>query len=247
MARKKTKSLFQKARSTENTYVTALRSVAREVGKIIDSFGTLDPTKLPALTDTLRKYSDVLTPWAKAKASTMIEQSNRQDLRAWKSATKELSLGIRREILSTPVGQTFSALMKEQVGLIKSLPTKAAERVHKLVIENFENQGRASEIAKEIKRSGKVTAARATLIARTEVARTSSSLTEARAKHVGSEGYIWRTVHDTDVRPSHKKMDGKYVAWDSPPTLDGLTGHAGQLPNCRCFPEPVIPEELFDD
>jgi uncharacterized protein with gpF-like domain len=38
-------------------------------------------------------------------------------------------------------------------------------------------------------------------------------------------------------------MEGKFVAWDKPPKLtDGTTGHAGEFPNCRCYPEPVIPE-----
>ena len=31
------------------------------------------------------------------------------------------------------------------------------------------------------------------------------------------------------------------MPWDSPPTLDGMKGHAGEFPNCRCYPEPVIP------
>jgi hypothetical protein len=39
-------------------------------------------------------------------------------------------------------------------------------------------------------------------------------------------------------------MNGQVVAWDDPPTLDGLTGHAGALPNCRCIPLPIIPEDL---
>jgi uncharacterized protein with gpF-like domain len=38
-------------------------------------------------------------------------------------------------------------------------------------------------------------------------------------------------------------MEGKFVTWDDPPTLDGMKGHAGQFPNCRCYPEPVIPED----
>jgi hypothetical protein len=38
-------------------------------------------------------------------------------------------------------------------------------------------------------------------------------------------------------------MEGKYVAWDAPQTLDMMTGHAGEFPNCRCYPEPVIPRE----
>ena len=37
-------------------------------------------------------------------------------------------------------------------------------------------------------------------------------------------------------------MEGKFVSWDSPPTLDGMTGHAGEFPYCRCYPEPVIPK-----
>ena len=226
-------------------YARALRATAREVGRIIEAFGDLDPTKLPPLQAALSRYSEILKPWAKLKAANMIAQSDAQDIRSWRKATKEMSLEIRTAIRETPIGERLQELMGAQVSLIQSIPTKAAERVHKLVLENFEQQGRASEIAEEIKRSGKVASSRATLIARTEVARTSSLLTQSRAEHVGSEGYIWRTVHDSDVRPSHKKMDGKFVKWNSPPTLDGMTGHAGQLPNCRCFAEPVIPEELL--
>jgi uncharacterized protein with gpF-like domain len=46
------------------------------------------------------------------------------------------------------------------------------------------------------------------------------------------------------VRESHKAMNGKFVRWDSPPTLsDGTTTHAGQIYNCRCYPDPVLPED----
>src|SRR6185437_1440759 len=166
--------------------------------------------------------------------------------RAWKTATEELGRGIREEIKSVPIGLRFRELMQQQVTLITSMPAVAAERVHGLVIKNAEQSGRASEIAREIARSGAVAAARATLIARTEVSRTASVLTQARAEFVGSDGYVWRTAHDQDVRPSHRKMEGKFVRWDSPPTLDGLTGHAGALPNCRCYAEPIIPKELLE-
>lgn len=243
----RTKSDFQKAKSTEAEYNRALRGLAAEVGKIIKAFGDITPEKLPRLSETLRKYAEVVTPWAESKAELMVAQADRQDRRAWYNASQNMSLAMREQIRSTPVGETMRGLMKENVVLIKSLPIKAAERVHKLVIENVSIQGRSAEIAKEIARSGEVTKSRATLIARTEVARASSILTESRATHVGSEGYIWRTVHDSDVRHSHAKLDGKFVRWDDPPTTDGLTYHAGQGPNCRCFAEPVIPQELFDD
>ncbi|HHZ9834772.1 TPA: phage minor head protein, partial [Klebsiella pneumoniae] len=42
--------------------------------------------------------------------------------------------------------------------------------------------------------------------------------------------------------PSHRKMKDKFVRWDNPPTLDGMTGHAGCLPNCKCWAEVHIPD-----
>ena len=87
---------------------------------------------------------------------------------------------------------------------------------------------------------GSKTRSRAMLIARTEVGRVSGEMTKARAMTAGSDGYIWRSAEDRDVRPSHKKMNGRFVKWNEPPTLDNLTGHAGCLPNCRCYMEPVI-------
>lgn len=244
---KKKKSNFYKARSTETQYARALRAVAREVGRIIDAFqGDLTLATSGMLAEALRKYSTILTPWARAKAALMLAQVDGQDQRAWRKATKEMSLEIRETVKNTPVGERLQELMNENVKLITSLPTQAAERVHKLVLENFEEQNRSSEIAEEIKRSGKVASSRATLIARTEVARASSLLTQSRAEFVGGEGYIWRTVRDSDVRLDHKKLEGKFIRFDSPPKHDdGMTYHAGQGPNCRCFMEPIIPEELF--
>lgn len=173
----------------------------------------------------------------------MLREVNRRDEAAWAEYTRELSRALRTEIRTAPTGAAMRALLAEQVTLIKSIPLDAAQRVHRLTLEGIENSTRASAISKEIQRSGAVAESRADLIARTEVARTASTLTQARAEHVGSEGYIWRTSGDSDVRESHRDMNGKYVRWDSPPTLDKMTGHAGQFPNCRCYPEPVIPED----
>ena len=146
------------------------------------------------------------------------------------------------EILHADTGAAMRGLLAEQVTLIKSIPLDAAKRVHELTLQGIEDATRANEIAKEIQRSGEVATSRAQLIARTEVSRTAATLTEARAKATGSEGYIWRDSGDKTTRHSHHLMNGKYVRWDSPPTLDKLTGHAGCLPNCRCWPDPVIPE-----
>lgn len=188
----------------------------------------------------LKAYAQTIEPWAMRTAKQMIEEANQRDIAAWKATSSALSKEVNRTIMETPIGDVFTQLMREQVLLIKSIPEEAAARLHDLTIKGFQDSTRASEIQKEIMRSGEVAASRAKTIARTEVSRTSALFTQARAESVGSVGYIWRTSDDATVRPSHKKMNGKFVNWNDPPTLDGLTGNAGCIPNCRCWAEVVI-------
>lgn len=192
--------------------------------------------------DRLRKYAVLIQPWARSVGARMIADVARKDRDVWRSRSAEMGSLLRREIDSAPTGDAMRALLAEQVGLITSLPTQAADRVHKLVIEGMFDSTRASEIAAEIMRTGEVTKSRATLIARTEVGRVATTLTQVRSQHIGSTAYVWRTSKDGDVRPSHRAMEGKAVEWAHPPTLDALTGHAGALPNCRCYVEPIIPD-----
>ncbi|WP_124376571.1 phage minor head protein [Pseudomonas synxantha] len=226
----------------ERQYQTSLSQVARQVGSIINGFPPGDPAAEPTISHMLNRYADLLNDWAVSTASKMLVEVNQQDRKTWATLTEQMSQALRQEIRNAPTGQVMQGLLAEQVTLIKSIPLDAAKRVHELTLQGIEDGTRASEIAKEIMRSGEVAENRAKLIARTEVSRTASTLLEARARAVGSPGYIWRNSGGSDVRPSHLKMKDQFVPWDSPPTLDKMTGHAGCLPNCRCYPEPVIPE-----
>ena len=231
-----------RASRAERQYQTSLSQVARQVGSIINGFPPGDPSVEPTISNMLNRYADLLNDWAVSAASKMLVEVNQQDRKAWAVMTENMSKALRDEIRNAPTGQVMQGLLAEQVTLIKSIPLDAAKRVHELTLQGIEDGTRASEIAKEIQRSGEVSESKANTIARTEVSRTASTLTEARARSVGSEGYIWRTSGDSDVRHSHAEMNGKFVRWDSPPTLDKMTGHAGCFPNCRCYPEPVIPD-----
>lgn len=224
----------------ERQYQSALRQVARQVGAFIRGFDPLDPETLPTIDVLLANYAEALKPWAKRTALRMLNEVNHRDIQAWKATASTMSREINKEILTADVGNTFKRLMDEQVGLITSIPLEASQRLHRLTIEGLADSKRASEVIGEIMRSGQVAESRAKTIARTETSRTATAFTQARALHVGSQGYVWRTSKDADVRPSHKAMNGKFVRWDDPPMLDKMTGHAGCLPNCRCWTEVVI-------
>lgn len=238
---------FFKARNAEQAYARQLRSVATQIGNIVKMFAPEGEVEQPEeLQSTLRRYADLIGPWAKAAASRMVAEVSRRDAKAWAEHSSAMGVALRKELASAPTGAILRKLMDEQVTLITSLPLDAAKRVHELTMKSIsQTAARPKEIAEEILRTGEVTKSRATLIARTEVARTASNLTIARATHVGCTHYIWRTAKDSDVRPSHKEMDGKVIAFDEAPILsDGTQTHAGCIYNCRCWVSPILPDTI---
>lgn len=254
------RKLYTQVKRAELDYASKLRQVAKTIGDFVNAF---DPFKLLAqpglvaqLQAALDGYSWAVVPWARATSARMIADVSRRDEAAWRNIAHSMSRALRKEIQTAPTGVVMKRLMEEQVGLIRSMPIEAGRRVHEITTGALYSGQRANELAKQIKRTGKVTASRANLIARTEVARTSSNLVEARALHVGSEGYIWRSSEDSDVRNvngnpigSHRLLNGKFIRWDDPPVAseDGTHAHAGQIYNCRCYPEPVLPDNIFED
>lgn len=234
---------FEKSSKIELRYMRALRGVAREVGRIVRGFEPGVAESARQVRETLNHYAEIIRPWARETARRVAVSINHEDAKVWNVQAREMSRELKKELKSAPVGQELNRFLNENVELITSLPVEAGNRVHELTQQALVDSSRASEIKKEILRTGEVTASRAELIARTEVSRTASGLTQVRAESVGSEAYIWRTARDADVRDSHRHMEGKVVHWDNPPTLDGMVGHAGQFPNCRCYPEPIVPEE----
>lgn len=242
--RKGRKAKWTKARAAEVQYNGRLRSVARQIGAIVRGMspdGSL--RNVTALIKSLTLYADTIEPWAKSVASFMVADVARKDAKMWRTHSKEVGRALRQELTGAPTGEILRQLEEEQVRLIKSLPLSAAERVHTIAMESVVNGQRASELARHLLDTENVTAAKARLIARTETSRAASNLVQARATWAGSDGYIWRTSGDSDVRDSHAEMEGKYVRWSQPPTLDKMRGHAGTLPNCRCFAEPVFPDD----
>jgi SPP1 gp7 family putative phage head morphogenesis protein len=242
---RKAQTRFTKSRRTEIDYARKLRSIARQVGVIVSGFAPNGVVQdQPMLVGALNRYAEMIVPWAKTVASRMLYDIQRRDEAMWKEMGDEIGRNLKREIENAPLGRMMSEALEQQVTLIASLPREAARRVQDITLLMLSDSTRSSELRDEIMRTGEVTKSRANLIARTEVARTATELTKARSEAAGVTHYIWRTSGDTDVRESHKKMNGKTFAFNAPPEVEpGKHYHAGQFPNCRCYCEPIVPEE----
>lgn len=231
------REFFARVRRGEAAYAVNLRKIAKHIEDIIQAFDPDDPEQVRQLEDALRRYSDLLTPWARVTARKMLVDVSRRDEKVWKEYTAYLGLNLQQEIATAPTGEVMRDLLNEQVHLITSLPLDAAKRVHELTTGALYEGARANEIAAEIMKTGEVTRSRANLIARTEVGRSATTLTQARAESVGSVGYIWRTARDYDVRKRHKELEGTFHAWNDPPIATDpgqrpIRAHAGSIFNC---------------
>jgi SPP1 gp7 family putative phage head morphogenesis protein len=233
----------------EQEFNAALQGVAKQVGNIVSGyeFNTEQIIVPVDMLKLLRAYAQALRPWAVSAVKRMLGEVDSRDRDSWRSLGQSISSQLRKDLRSANVGGVLRALMGEQVELIQSLPLEAAERVHKLAIRGLLDSGRAREIAEEIELSGEVTASRATLIARTEVARTASVLTQTRALQAGLTHYRWQTSKDADVRQGHRDMQGQICEFANPPAVNEngriMYHHPGQIWNCRCWPEPIVPLE----
>lgn len=228
--------LFVPSKAAERAYERTLRGLAGQVTRVLTSNS---PQAAEAL---LREYAKVITPWARQSAANMLDGVARGNLDQFRRIAGRMGLDMRMFLQGDPIGQAVAQRIESNTTLIKSLPLEAAMRAGALAHEGLISGMRAEDMAAELASIGGTTMSRARCIALTEVSKASTALTQARAGSVGSDGYIWRSVRDGATRPSHRAMEGTFVPWDSPPTLDGMTGHAGEFPYCRCYPEPVIPK-----
>ncbi|EBD0802830.1 phage head morphogenesis protein [Salmonella enterica] len=237
-------STNRQSRQAEIRYRTSLRQIARAVGDIVNGHYDGSNDSVTEIMEALERYSEIITPWAAKVAENFTADIVRKNDEQWRKHSKTISRELRNLVSNAPPGQVMKSIVAEQVKYIKSLPLEAADRVYDIqnrAIEAVVTGGRAEHFAKEIAASGDIAKSRADLIARTELGRATGALDQARALSIGSNGYIWRTAEDGDVRHSHREMEGKFVEWGRPPTLDGMNGHAGELPNCRCYKEIVFP------
>jgi SPP1 gp7 family putative phage head morphogenesis protein len=240
---------FRKARLAQAAFERNLNGVARQINLLIRGItptGKMTQADLRKLRELLRQYSHTLEPWAVSITERMQSEVSQRDATAWGQLGESLGRELRKEIDHAPTGRELRSLMAEQVKLITTMPIEAANRVQEYAFKLLTSSGRAEELQREILRTGAVTLGVAQRIARTQVATTASTLTRVRAEHLGSEGYFWRTARDKQVRPSHRKLEGKFIKWGDPPVVDdkGRRAHAGTDYNDRCYPEPVLPDVL---
>lgn len=246
------KDEWKTARIIQDSFLDTLGKLNELFNFIATSFGN-DRDKY---NEQMRNFqnSEPFNSFVYSAVRRMVTPLAIQNMKTWRKAAKKSTKNpylyklLMREI-NNGLKNDINIQIEENANLIKTLPTDVAKKVTKDIEEMALKGMRASEIAKVIReQTDKHSRASAKLIARTEVSKTTTALTKARCDNLDLHWYVWRTAEDGDrVRKSHRIMEGVLVNWNEPPSPEALAGeksvgnyHAGNIWNCRCYPEPLI-------
>ena len=187
-------------------------------------------------------------------AQNMVRWASIRNAKSWREAaaksqkSRELYRLLQHE-MQGPVGIQVQRLIQDNAGYISSVPLDAARVLVDEVARAQQSGARASTISKMLKtRFPQLLKSRVHLISRTETAKASTALTQARCEELSLDWYVWKTSEDQRVRESHRKMDGVLCSWVDPPDPEALVGvkstlghyAAGSCPNCRCLIMPLL-------
>jgi SPP1 gp7 family putative phage head morphogenesis protein len=206
----------------------------------------------------LRVYasSSAYQQWCDQIALNVATQVNKGVSATWREASRKAGRGSEvyaaiMEELAKPNGGVFFEIVRTNAETLKTFPLAISEELTEYIANEAMQGRRGSDVMSDLtKRFPEMAKSRLQLIARTEVSKAQSALTQARAQDLGLNWYIWRTSEDARVRSAHRHMEGVLINWNNPPSPEMLSPdgeqahydyyHAGDTFNCRCYAEVVV-------
>ena len=187
-------------------------------------------------------------------ASRMVSWTSVANMKTWRAAAakstnaRKLYGLLQKELTGTVTGARIATIIRENAAYISSLPLEAAQTLVDEVTKAQQAGARPGTVQKMLRtRFPELLRSRVALISRTETAKASLALTQARCADIGVNFAEWMTSEDARVRPSHKAMDKIIFALDDlpdPEVLHGEPSHGhygpGGIFNCRCTIAPLL-------
>ena len=135
----------------------------------------------------------------------------------------------------------YSAVLHENVSLIKSIAERHLSEVEGLVLRSVQQGRNLGDLADELQRRYDLTRKRAALISRDQNNKATSAMNRARQLDLGIKQAVWKHSHaGAKPRLSHVKAHNTVYDVEKGAYIDGAWIFPGQLINCRCGSRSVL-------
>jgi SPP1 gp7 family putative phage head morphogenesis protein len=159
----------------------------------------------------------------------------------WTKQLRDIGFSVR-PTMTASVQDAYSAVIGENVGLIRSIAAQYLAQVETVVMQGVQTGRDLSYIHDKLRERYGITKRRAALIARDQNNKATATFTRTRQKDAGINKARWRHSHaGKEPRPEHVAADGKVYDVDKGMFLEGVWTWPGVEINCRCTSEPIIP------
>lgn len=174
---------------------------------------------------------------AEALAKTVVsKQGQASDNQLSSMILKQTGIDFSSLMNNEALQEAIDEAVAANIALINSIPQQYLDRVEQAVMTSLQAGTLNTTLADDLLKIEGVTKSRAKLIARDQLGKINSRLSQIRQQSLGVTHYFWSTSHDERVRDRHRRWDGDRIAWDTP-TIDG---HPGQAIQCRCTAIPDL-------
>ena len=192
------------------------------------------------------RFTALFTDRAGGLAEALAKGVSDSAARGLGESLKKVSGGVtlKTDVVSGKVAEVTSAGIRDNVALIKSIPSDYFQKIQGEVMRSIQTGKGMADLVPAIEAHGHSTKKRAELIARDQTSKATTAINKARMDGPGIKKFEWlHSGGGKEPRQLHKDMSGKIFDLNDPPVIDERTGERGlpgQLINCRCRMVPVI-------